>query len=153
MINKINLFFKQLWEETSENKTEISIEIAAAVLLCEIMKADGHCSPKEETTLTQLLTLKFSLSSEDVKQIIAQALVLSENATDFYQFTSRINDKFTIEQKIIMMELLWTLAYSDGKLDAIEEHLLRKIADLLHLRHHEYISAKTQALEKYNADI
>lgn len=148
MINKINVFFKQLFDEAPEAHYEISTEIAAAVLLCEVMKADGNCSDSEKAILPKLLTNKFKLSDQEVSEIIAQALRLSESATDFYQFTSQLNKKFTISQKVNLMELLWILAYADGKLDAIEEHLLRKISDLLHLRHHEYISAKTNALNK-----
>ena len=41
-----------------------------------------------------------------------------------------------------MLELLWQGAYADGELSSIEEHIIRKIADLLHLRHSEYIQTK-----------
>ena len=41
----------------------------------------------------------------------------------------------------------WELinAYADGELEMHEAHLVRKVADLLHLRHHEYIGGKLRA--------
>lgn len=148
MLNKINLFFKTLWEDDALEDEPISTEIASAVLLCEIMKADGHLDPQEESSLTDLLSIKFSLSADEVKSLIEQALSLSESATDFYKFTSRLNEKLDISEKVHLVELLWLLAYADGELSAIEEQLIRKIADLLYLRHHEYIQAKDLALKQ-----
>ena len=79
---------------------------------------------------------------EEVKQIIDQALIQSEQATDFYQYTSKINQHFSIDQRITIVKQLWKMAYADGELASIEEHIIRKIADLLHLRHNEYIETK-----------
>jgi uncharacterized tellurite resistance protein B-like protein len=69
-------------------------------------------------------------------------LLLRESATDFFQFTSKINENYSLEQRIKMLELLWQVAYADGELASIEEHIIRKIADLLHLRHSEFIQTK-----------
>ena len=85
---------------------------------------------------------QFNLNEEEVKEVIDQALIQSEQATDFYQYTSKINQHFSIEQRITIVKHLWNMAYADGELASIEEHIIRKIADLLHLRHAEYIQTK-----------
>lgn len=146
MFNKIANFLSLISDDSHVPPEELSCEIASAVLLCEVMKADDHFSAEEEATIAQLLHSQFQLSSEEVSEIIREALQLSESATDFYQFTSQLNRKFTVEQKIHMVELLWQLAYCDGELSSIEEHIIRKVSDLLHLRHHEYIASKTKAI-------
>lgn len=143
MITKINAFFKNLNENlTIQKHDEISIEIACAVLLCEVMRADGYLDVQEQQELTSLLTSQFSLDKLEVADIVKQALDLSENATDFYQFTSKINQLYSIDERITIVKLLWELAYADGNLASIEEHIIRKIAGLLHLRDSEYIQTK-----------
>ncbi|MFT5755736.1 MAG: putative tellurite resistance protein B-like protein [Alteromonadaceae bacterium] len=143
MIAKINAFFKKISEATNvEQHDEITIEIACAVLLCEVVRADGHLDKQEEIKLSALLVRQFDLEKDEVESIVHKALFLSEHATDFYQFTSKLNQYYSIEERIKIVELLWVLAYADGELANIEEHIIRKIADLLHLRHSEYIQTK-----------
>ena len=147
MITKISSFFQSLANDLTENSTEknsdeVTIEVACAVLLCEVMRADGHFDQHEQAKLALLLVEQFHLNEEEIKQIIDQALIQSEQATDFYRYTSKINEHFTIEQRITVVKQLWNMAYADGDLASIEEHVIRKIADLLHLRHAEYIQTK-----------
>ncbi|WDE04951.1 TerB family tellurite resistance protein [Thalassomonas viridans] len=148
MLTKITMFFQSLSDESaSDNETAISLEIACAVLLCEVMRADGHFAPQEQAHISDILIKQFQLTQAEVDEIIDQAIKLSEHATDFYQFTSKINQHYALEQRIDMVCLLWQLAYADGELAAIEEHIIRKIADLLYLNHQEYIQAKLKARE------
>lgn len=150
MFNKLKEFFTLLdGDKTTTNRGEISLEIACAVLLCEVMRADGVFTEQEQEKLKLLLNKQFSLSADEVLTILEQALILSENASDFYQFTSKINQYYSIEEKIKIVTLLWQVAYADGELANIEEHIIRKISDLLHLRHTEYIATKISAQTKH----
>ncbi len=147
MLTKISSFFQSLANDLTENSAEqnseeVTIEVACAVLLCEVMRADGHFDQQEQAKLALLLVEQFNLNEDEIKQIIDQALIQSEQATDFYRYTSKINEHFTIEQRITVVKQLWNMAYADGDLASIEEHVIRKIADLLHLRHGEYIQTK-----------
>ena len=147
MIAKIKAFFEQLDTNNDDpEKNTISLEVACAVLLCEVMRADHHIDDSERVAINELLSAHFHLDEQQVADIIEQAMSHSDNANDLYFFTSKINNQCDIAQKIHIVELLWQLAYSDGEIASIEHHIIRKIADLLHLRHHEYISAKTNAL-------
>ncbi len=148
MLSKISAFFQSLAEPVDNQKQEISLEIACSVLLCEVMLADGQLDSAEQTQLNQILSSQFQLSTEEVQEIIKHALLLCKNATDFFQFTSKINENYSLEQRIKMLELLWQVAYADGELASIEEHIIRKIADLLHLRHSEYIQTKLNIQSK-----
>tara|TARA_R110000737_G_scaffold62593_2_gene89993 strand:- start:434 stop:895 length:462 start_codon:yes stop_codon:yes gene_type:complete len=148
MLSRISTFFQSLADEADQQADEISLEIACSVLLCEVMLADGQLDNAEQKKLNDILAGQFQLSSSDVAEIIARSLALCENATDFYQFTSKINENYRLEQRIKMLELLWQVAYADGELASIEEHIIRKISDLLHLRHSEYIQTKLNIQSK-----
>lgn len=142
MLSKISAFFQSINNGTIDSSTEITIEISCTVLLCEVMLADGVHDESEKLKLQKLISAQFKLTEEEVEDTIKQALALCENATDFYQFTSKINATYSLAQRIKMLELLWSVAYADGDIASIEEHVIRKIADLLHLRHSEYIQTK-----------
>jgi len=146
MLNKINQFFTLLFDDSAANSKQVlPIEVACAVLLCEVMRADNVYTDQEQQKLTEILNEKFNLTADEVTTVLAQAIELSENASDFYQFTSRLNQHYSLNERINIVTLLWQIAYADGELDSIEEHIIRKIADLLHLRHSEYIATKIAA--------
>jgi uncharacterized tellurite resistance protein B-like protein len=154
MLNKISTFFNDLiadlQQTTAQQKnTELSLEICCAVLLCEVMRADSAFTEAEQDTLSIILTNQFKLTPLEVSDILVKAFELSENASDFYQFTSKINQHYSLDDRIKIITLLWKVAFADGELASIEEHIIRKIADLLHLRHNEYIATKIAAKEFY----
>ena len=152
MLNKISAFFTELVEDlqktTEQQKnTELSLEICCAVLLCEVMRADSAFTEEEQYALSSILTNQFNLTAIEVTDILEKSFELSENASDFYQFTSKINQYYSLDERIQIVTLLWKVAYADGELASIEEHIIRKIADLLHLRHNEFIATKIAAKE------
>jgi len=143
MLNKLRHFFDALHQDnTEELHSNNSLQIACAVLLIEVMRADGQLEQSEQVQVTNLLQQHFDLSTNEVNELISSATLFTEQATDFYQFTSKINQNYTIEEKIKIVEMLWLVANADGKIAAIEQHIIRKIADLLNLRHNEYLKSK-----------
>lgn len=146
MLDKINNFFNTLLaNDNNEKNDDLSLEIACAVLLCEVMRADSVFTESEQNQLSLILTKQFNLNTQDVNNILTQAFELSENAHDFFQFTSKLNQHYSLDERIKIVTLLWQVAYADGELASIEEHIIRRIADLLHLRHSEYIATKIAA--------
>jgi len=146
MLNRISDFFNTLLNtEDDTAECHLSIEIACAVLLCEVMRADNVFTESEQDELGNILVTQFNLTKQEVITILEQAFELSENANDFYQFTSRLNQHYSLDERIKIVTLLWQVAYADGELASIEEHIIRKISDLLHLRHSEYIATKIAA--------
>jgi uncharacterized tellurite resistance protein B-like protein len=131
----------------SNARSEHSLQLATAVLLVEVMRADPKLGPQERLTVVAALRQKFSLADEELARLVELAEQTVRTASDFHQFTSVINDGFSQEQKIRIVEYMWQVAYSDGHLDAHENHLISKVAGLLHVTHGEYISAKLRAKE------
>ena len=141
MLSKITRFLDSL-NNDKESHDELTLELACTVLLCEVMRADGQLQQQERELLAHIISEEFSISEEEVVEIIEKGIILSDQAVDFYQFTSLINSHYSIEERMNMVKLLWKIAYADGELAAIEEHIIRKIADLLYLRQTEYVQTK-----------
>lgn len=122
-----------------------SLQLATAVLLVEVMRSDTHSTELERSATVAALRKKFSLSDAEVAALLAHAEHTARGANDYYRFTSAMNEQFTHTQKIQVIEHMWEVAYADNHLDAHENHLISKIAGLLHVTHGEYIAAKLHA--------
>lgn len=124
---------------------EQALRLATAVLLVEVMRADRDHLPAEQQAVIQALTDRFHLAPGAVADLMALAQETARTANDFHAFTSRLNERFTQPQKIALVESLWHVAYADAHLDAHENHVISKVAGLLHVTHGEYIAAKMRA--------
>jgi uncharacterized tellurite resistance protein B-like protein len=126
---------------------EHALQLATAVLLVEVMRADPAINATESAMVLDTLREKFSLGNDELARLIELAEGTAKTSYDHHRFTSSLNEHFTHEQKIRMVENMWQVAYSDAHLDAHENHLISKIAGLLHVTHGEYIGAKMRARE------
>ena len=124
-----------------------ALKLATAVLLVEVMRADPASHADERQAVLDSLREKFALHDAEVAQLVALAEQAAQSASDYHQFTSRVNDTFDHSQKIQIVEHMWRVAYADDHLHANENHLISKIAGLLHVTHGEYIGAKLRAKE------
>lgn len=122
-----------------------SIELATAALLVEVVRSDAGISPGEQQAVLRAVREKFSLSEEEAQAIFKLAEEEVRTANDYYQFTSLINRSFDQKQKQYVVELMWRVAYADAELAAHENHVLRRVAELLHVTHADYIAAKMRA--------
>lgn len=128
-------------------RDEHSLQLATAVLLIEVMRAEPELGADERLAVVSALRQKFALADDEVSRLMEAAHEKARTSSDFHQFTSVINDNFGQEQKIRIVEFMWQVAYADGHLDAHENHLISKVAGLLHVTHGEYIAAKLRAKE------
>jgi uncharacterized tellurite resistance protein B-like protein len=88
------------------------------------------------------LQSKFTLSRDESERLVELAHASVRQSTDYFTFTSRINETFDMGRKIRIVEYMWQVAYADGVLDAHENHVMRRLADLLHVPHGAYVNAK-----------
>ena len=130
-----------------------NLQLATAVLLFDVMRSDDNASDAERAQALAALRQRFFLSEEALAQLMAQAEQTATHANDYFSFTSLMNDEFTQDQKIQVIEFMWQVAYADGALDANEHHLISKVAGLLHVTHGEYIAAKMRAKEAAQPDM
>ncbi|MES2976271.1 MAG: TerB family tellurite resistance protein [Pseudomonadota bacterium] len=132
---------------TQPQRTEHTLQLATAVLLVEVMRADPELGVAERQTVVTALREKFNMEADELARLVELAEQTARTASDFHQFTSVINEAFGQEQKIRIVEYMWQVAYADGHLDAHEHHLIAKVAELLYVPHGQYIAAKLRAKE------
>ena len=130
---------------------EHALRLAAAVLLVEVMRSDAEISPEERRSVLSSLQDRFLLSDDEGARLLDLAADAVHAATDYFQFTSKINDSFDMDQKIGLVEHLWQVAYADGILSAHENHVMCRLSDLLHVPHGAYVSAKMRAKQAAGA--
>ncbi len=146
MLNKLKLFFEHhIALSDSLEPTEQRLHIACAALFIEMIHMDNEEHPQEQEVLFKQLQRLFSISAEQATDLIELASAERSQMTDYFQFTSLINKEFSLEQKSQLIKTMWQIAYADGELDAHEEFLVRKMADLLHVPHLEFIRTKHQS--------
>ncbi len=125
-----------------------TLQLAAAVLIAEVMRAQSGVSPAERDAALAALQRRFALDANELARLLAQAEAQAAQANDFYRFTSQLNDRCSQPDKVALIEAMWQVAYADGHLDAHENHVISKVAGLLHVTHGEYIAAKLHAREQ-----
>ena len=145
MLNSIRDFFDRHIGTSPAPNERHTIELATAALLIEVARVDEGATADERAAVLRAVREKFELTHEEAERLIALAEEEMKQASDYFQFTSLINRHFTQEQKQRVIELMWRVAYSDASLSAHENHLMRKVADLLHITHGDYIAAKMRA--------
>jgi len=146
MLKSIRQFFEQRIGQTSSPAQEAQrLQLATAALLVEVVRSDGTISAAERAAMLAAMSAKFALPPEEATALIDLGEQEARLANDTYQFTSLINRSFTPGQKLRVIELMWQVAYADAVLSAHEQHVLRKVAELLHVPHGDYIAAKMRA--------
>jgi uncharacterized tellurite resistance protein B-like protein len=124
---------------------EHALQLATAVMLVEVMRADATFHAGEREAVHAALREKFALADDEAARLAELAEAAAHQSTDLYTFTSRIDERFGMEQKIRMVELMWRIAYADGHLSDHERHVMWRIADLLHVPQGAYVHARMRA--------
>ena len=132
-------------EDDHGEARERAYRLATAALLVEMSRADFDIKGAERNAITHALQQAFTLSTAETDELVALAEDQADRATSLFEFTRLINQNFTSTQKEYLVELLWRVAFADGELDRYEEHLVRKVADLIHVRHMAFLKAKHRA--------
>ncbi len=150
MLDMVKRFFSKVTEngsKTSDQKTDHDIRVATCALLVEIARIDEEFTQTEMETLLSILQEKYGLSREYADALIVEAEKELEQSVDLWQFTNLINENYSNEEKIEIIETLWRIVYVDGKMDKYEHYLMNKLKNLLRLSHAQLIDAKLKARE------
>ena len=139
-----NFFERRLAPQADEPAAEAvkRARLAAAALLVEVVYSDAQLGADEREALLAAVRRSFEIDAGAASELISLAEAEARDAHDTWQFTSRINAGFTVDEKRGLVEALWQVAYADDVLHRHEEHLIRRVCELLHLGHGEFIRAK-----------
>ena len=144
MINSIKSFFEARLAAPEENPDTVkeNTNLACAALLIEVINSDHQLDERESEELLDVLQESLHVSDEDLHEIAALAEQQAKEATSLYEFTRLINDNFDYDKKCDLIENMWRIAFSDEQLDKYEEHLIRRVAELIYVSHSDFIRTK-----------
>ena len=100
----------------------------------------------EEAKIVELLMARFELDDGAAESLIETARERVDHSTQLFGFTRVVNDRFSQDERIELMEMLWQVAYADGRLDDYEASLMRRLAGLIHVSDRENGEARKKAL-------
>ena len=144
MLRKARDFFSQLIQSSPEpqGESEHTLRLATAALFIEMTRADHAVDEQEKKVVVESLRQLFDLSQSEAHQLARLAEEEADGAVSLYQYTQLINERFELQQKIRVIEMLWRIAFADEYKDKHEEYLVRKVADLIHVKHRDFIRAR-----------
>ena len=153
MLNSIRQFFENKLVNNEEEPTSSSIaktDLACAALLIEVINSDHILEEQETQAFFSVLQNNLNIPGEDIDELVELAENQAKEATSLYEFTSLINSDYDYSQKVGLIENMWRIAFSDNNLDKYEDHLIRKISDLIYVSHSDFIKAKLKVRDASN---
>jgi uncharacterized tellurite resistance protein B-like protein len=148
MLTAIKNFFEQNLLAENDQPLDQQLRLATAALMIEMMNQDDRVEATEREAVKRSLKSRFELNDAQADELYELAIEAARHSTDYFHFTSLIKDNYSPDQKIQVVEYLWGIAYADGELDTYEEHMVRRIAELLYVSHKDFIQAKHRVLDQ-----
>jgi uncharacterized tellurite resistance protein B-like protein len=150
MLDVVKRFFSKVTEDESKTIDEErnhDTRVATCALFVEMARIDETFTQAEMETILSILKEKYGLSREHADALVAKADKALDESVDLWQFARLINENYSNEEKIEIIETLWKIVYVDGKMDKYEHYLMNKLATLLRLSHEQLIDAKLKVLD------
>ena len=148
MLDRLSAIFHSHNETDLKNRDKLDMQVAATALLVEAACMDDKFDDSERFVISNLVQRRFNLCEPDCKDIMAEAESAVAESTQLYGFTREVNDRFTLEQRVELMEMLWEVVYADGKAHDFEVALLRRIGGLLYVSDHDRALARQRVISR-----
>jgi len=145
VIRRLQQFFAEQIQQraaTDAAGSERALHLATAALLIEVTRADYQVELSEQKAVVAAVQDLFGLTVQETDELIALAEQEARQSVSLFQFTELVDRQFTAEQKVRVVEMMWRVAYADRHKDKYEEHVVRKVAELLHVPHSAFIRAR-----------
>ncbi len=136
-IQEIRQFFLSRVSPPEGPRGPDPVAIAACALLLEIAHADDVFAPEERERIVRAVREDLGVPASDVAEVVRLAEEERRESVDLYQFTKLVGERFSREQRLRLVEVIWGVVYADGELSAVENQLARRIAELLGFQHPE----------------
>jgi uncharacterized tellurite resistance protein B-like protein len=144
LIGKLKGLFKQsdlpLSREKFDEKT-----IAVAAILVEAASIDGDFSEDERSQILGLLTAKFFHDPETSESLLREAELKMSRTGQIFGFTQAVSKNFSYEERVELMQSIWEVVLSDGRVDAFEDQLVRRLGGLIHVSDRDRALARRRA--------
>ena len=105
--------------------------LALGALMVRIARADGSYDAGEAARIESLLARRYLLDADGAAALRSQAEAFEAEAPDTVRFTRAIKEAVAYEDRVAVIEALWSVVLADGARDAREDAILRLAASLL----------------------
>jgi len=131
-------------ETASDDAADDKLKLSLAALLVEMARADFDQTDDENAEIGRMLAEHFSMSEAEALELLNAAEVATDDAVCLHDFTRTLHNALSLDEKLKVIELLWRLAYSDDELNKYEDHLIRKVADLMYVPVSDVVRLKNE---------
>ena len=145
MLDIVKRFFSKTKVNNSNTEKQNTVHdlcVATCALFVEMARIDGTFTQEELETILSILKEKYGLSGEHADALLEEADKERDQSVDLWQFARLINENYSTDEKIEVVENLWQIVYVDGKMEQYEHYLMNKLKNLLRLSHNQLIDAK-----------
>ena len=149
MLDMVKRFFNRAESGGSggnQTKSENDTHVAACALFLAMAQIDESASPEELDTIRSILNAKYGLSPEDAEALMAEAKQELAASIDYWDFAKTINDNYSTDEKLEIIEGLWQIVFADDHMNRYENYLMHKLSTILRLSHDQLIDAKLKVL-------
>ena len=115
-------------------------------LFVEVSRVDYKIDEKEINFIIEILAKEFNFNLDLIKEKL-NIVRTSERLIGYHPITKYINDNFDINFKKKVVLGLWKIAFINNDLDKYEDHLVRKVSDLLYINHADNMLLRNKAKE------
>ena len=153
MLIALRKLFTELSAESAASPAlsdQHQLRLAVAGLLHEMIRVDALQRPEEAETAIAALVAMFGLPEPDARALLAEAG--SQRLTSYFHPVATIKRMLSLEQRLVLVENLWRVAFADVELDVFEDQFVRKIAHLLYVPNTECMLARQRAKNQKNED-
>ena len=146
MLRKLTALFDTAFAPENEDRQarEHALQVATALLLIEVARADYADHLAEDAAMLASLKQFFALDDSEAALLLEEARSTADKAVELQQFTRRLHEQLSVAEKLRVVEMLWQVALADRRLDKHEDHLVRRIADLLYVPHSDLIRIRNR---------
>ena len=127
-----------------EDKEHINIKNSATILLLSVANADYNIEKEEIKLIKEIIQDFFSIDTRETYKIVEQAIIDFKKSTSLFEYAQILNKHFTYQDKVDFIFCIFELAYVDKELHFMEQHLIKKIADILNVEHRDLIKTKLE---------
>jgi uncharacterized tellurite resistance protein B-like protein len=146
MLDRFLAFLKNLPDPQKPASAD-DPRVAAAALLYHLMDADGVRDADEAEQLPAMLAESFGIAGAELEAVMAAGEKADGEAVDLYAFTSVLNRHLAHEAKRSLILSMWELVYADGELHELEDNVVWRVAELLHVERDERVAMRLRARE------
>jgi len=126
--------FKNLFKKKSSSKLlESNKGDVILRLMFEVAMSDGSLDDAELELIKKRASTSYD-TDEKISQTIKNILRETQDSVSFYPSVKTINETHSIEEKKELLSILWNLITADSVIDAYEENLYFKIAELIKIK-------------------